>query len=235
MTAPPVIEPRTVTRWYGFSALLTGLARLGRAPLAFLVAIVANAAVQAVLVLPGTVPGTSVLSWLLALVSLAALVLAAALATAAGLGAVTGRMSLGASVASAARHLGRFALWCVLLSVAVTLGLALFTVPGLLVAAVTPYVLLAASDGRGNALVTDLRAIAQRPGRWLATALIMGAVLLVSWLVSALSGFFVGGAVSAFVSWLWFGFLFCWFTCAWAVVYRSTPVGAPAGPGPVTG
>lgn len=230
MTAPvPGGAAVPVTRWYGVSAILTGLTRLGRAPLAFLLAVVGNAALQALLVLPGTVPGTSVLSWLLALVSFAVLVLAAALATAAALGAVTGTMRLGASVAAAVRRLGRFALWCLLLSVAVTVGLALFTVPGLLVAAVTPYVLLAASDGRGNPLVTDLRAIAQRPGRWLVTALLMGVVLLLSWLVSALSGFFVGGAVSAFVSWLWFGFLFCWFTCAWATVYRSTAAGAAGG------
>lgn len=229
MTAPATTAaPGRATRWYGFSAILTGLLRLGRAPLAFLVAIVGNAAVQAALVLPGTVPGTSVLSWVLALVSFAVLVLAAALATAAGLGAVTGRMPLRRAMAAAAGHLGRFTLWCLLLSVAVTVGLALYTLPGLVVAAITPYVLLAASDGRGNALVTDLRAIAQRPGRWLLTALLMGGVLLVSWLVSALSGFFVGGAVSSFVSWVWFGFLFSWFTCAWATVYRSTAVGSPA-------
>lgn len=212
-------------RHYGFSALLTGFTRVWRAPAAIWAAILVNALAQALLIWPDPVASASLVFLLLALASLVVALLAAAVITASALETVTGRASLGTSGARARRNLGGFSAWFVLLLLALLIGTMLYTVPGVVVAVVTPYVLLAAMDGHSNAILADLRAIASRPGRWLVTALLMGLVVAISWLLAAVVMFFVTGPPAAFVMWVWFGFLFAWFQCTWAAVFRSTEVG----------
>ena len=38
--------------------------------------------------------------------------------------------------------------------------------------------------------------------------------------------FFITGAISAFITWTWFGLLASWFQTTWACLYRSTPAGS---------
>ncbi len=189
--------------------------------------VVLNAVVQALLVLPDPIPGQSSYAGVLAVASFVALLVTAALLTASALESVLGPVHWGAAAARARRSAAWFALWFVVWVAVGAVGLALWTWPGLLWLAVTPYLLLAASDGHRGAIVAGLRAIAARPVRWLVTTLIVGIVAGVAWLLGAVTGFFVGGAVGSALTWFWFGLLAAWFLAAWAAVYRSTPVGAP--------
>lgn len=220
-SAPTPQKPRH----YGFSVLVTGFVRVWRAPLAMWTAIVGNAVVQALLVWNDPVASLSPAFLLLALVSLLAALAASAVMTAAALETVPGRAGIRQVIARVRRHAGMFTLWFVALLVALLLGSLLYSVPALLIAAATPYLLLAAMDGHTNALAADLRAIGSRPGRWIVTALLMGLVIALSWLIAAVVMFFLTGPPAAFVVWVWFGFLFAWFQSSWASVFRSTEVG----------
>jgi hypothetical protein len=212
-------------RHYGFSVLLTGFARVWRAPLVMWAAVLVNAVLQAVLVWTDPVPEFSIVFLLLAAASFVVFLVAAALVTSAALETVTGRVRFGVALGRARRNAGPFTVWFVLLLVALALGTALYTIPAIVIAFATPFVLLAAMDGHRNALAADLRAIGSRIGRWLLTAVLMAVVVAVSSLLAAVSGYFISGVASAFIVWVWFGFLFCWFQCSWAALFRSTDVG----------
>ena len=189
--------------------------------------VVLNAAVQALLVLPDPIPGQSSYAGALAVVSFVALLVTAALLAASALESVLGAVRWGAVAARARRSAAWFALSFVLWVAVAAVGIALGTWPGLLWLAVTPYLLVAASDGRRNAVAADLRAVAARPVRWLVTTALVGVVAGVAWLLGAVTGFFVDGAAGSAITWCWFGLLAAWFLATWAAVYRSTPAGAP--------
>ena len=87
--------------------------------------------------------------------------------------------------------------------------------------ALTPYLLLAVVDGKWNPLAINFRTLGARWGRWLVTVVLMGVICFVMWFLSALDGFFVTGAPGAIIAWLVLGLVSAWFTCAWALVYRS--------------
>ena len=104
---------------------------------------------------------------------------------------------------------------------AVSVGLAFNTVPGLIVAALTPFLLLAALDGHRNALGRNLRTLGRRFWRWLITVVIIGIVLLVGDLSAGLFTFFTRNPLASLVVWLLGGLVLAWFTTAWALIYRS--------------
>ena len=225
-TAPAPDAGTAPERHYGFSALLSGFARMWRGWRVIVPVVLLNALAQALLVLPDPVPGRSWSFLLLAVVSFLVLAFAMALVTSSALSAAVGPVTWGRVVDRLAQHGGAFMAWFALVLAAIAVGLVLWVVPGWLVAMLTVYVLLAALDGRGRgALGADLRAIGSRWGRWLITALLMGVVVAVSWLLAAFSAFFITGAISAFITWTWFGLLASWFQTTWACLYRSTPAG----------
>ena len=213
-------------RLYRRSALVAGARVAARAWRVLLPVVVLQAVAQALLVLPDSVPGQSVAAAVLALVSF--LVLAAALAAAASgvLGSVDGSRGW-APVLVRVRSRGPvLALWFLAWLVAVSVGLALWTVPGVLVVLLTPYLFLAAIDRGAKALTVNLAVIRARPGRWLVTSALTGGLVGLSWLLAAVDGLFLPGPASALLTWLWGGLMATWILAAWAVVYRSTPAGA---------
>ncbi len=112
----------------------------------------------------------------------------------------------------------------------VTVGLSLYVVPGLIVLAVTPYLLLAVVDGRSRPLVVNFRVIGARWWRWAITVVVMAVLCLVLWLLALIDGFFVGGPLGSFVGWLGLGLVASWFVCTWALLYRTV---LPAGRSPL--
>ena len=190
--AEDVVEVAEAPRYYGWSALVAGVRGAWRGWRVVLPVVVLNAVVQALLVLPDPIPGQSSYAGVLAAASFVALLVTAALLAASALESVLGQVRWGAAAARARRSAAWFALWFVVWVAVGAIGLALWTWPGLLWLALTPYLLLAASDGRRGAIVADLRAIAARPVRWLVTTLIVGIVAGVAWLLGAVTGFFVG-------------------------------------------
>jgi hypothetical protein len=227
MSAEVETVPAAAERHYGWSVLVAGLHGAARGWRVVVPVVLVNAGVQALLVVPNPVPGQSWTAAVLAVLSFVALLVTAALLTASALEAVHGPVHWSASLRRARRHAGWFALWTVVWVGAGALGLMLWTWPGLLWLALTPYLLIAASDGHRNALLADLRAIAARPGRWLITTVLVVTVCVVGWLAAVATGFFGGAVLDAALTWFWFGVLGAWFLAAWAALYRSTPVGSP--------
>lgn len=218
----PAVE---VPRRYGRSVLVAGLRGIGRAWLPLLIVVIVNAIVQALLVTLGAVPGIDGMAIVWALVSLAIIVITYAVVAAAALESVDGKVSWTAMTQRLRAHWLLFVIWTAVVAVGVFLGLLLYTLPGVLIAALTVFIPVAAMDGQRDAFADNFAAIKARPGRWLITVVIMGAIVGFAWLFSALCGFFVGGWLGPLLVWLVFGVLLAWFTCAWAALFRSTPRG----------
>lgn len=212
--------------------MIAGLRGVGRAWIPMLVAVALNAALQAAMTVVGVVPEFAPLPILLALASFAVLLAALGVITSAALEAAPtddrerrsptdARVTWGGVIARLRSHGLAFAGWTVVEVLAVFLGLLLFIVPGILVVVATPYVTIAALDGRRGPLSANFRTIAARPGRWLGSATVMAVLVAGAWLFAALNGFFVGGWLASLIVWLVFGVLAAWFQAAWAATYRA--------------
>jgi hypothetical protein len=92
-----------------------------------------------------------------------------------------------------------------------------------LVAVLTPFLPLAAMDGRRSALTVNVRVIGQVFGRWLLTSLILLVLGFVLFLLSAANTLFVQGTPAAILFWLAIGLVAWWLLTVWALVYRSAP------------
>jgi len=206
---------------YRVSVLGVGFARMWRGWKVILPVIVINAVLQALLVLLNVAPYLTALFVLVAVISFMILVKAYNFVAAAMLQAATGPVD----VRSVYRNLwSRYWLllaWSVGLAVVVLIGLSLYVVPGFLVLALTPYLLLAVVDGQRNPLAVNFRTIGARWGRWLITVIAMGVVLFVAWFFAALDGFFITGAPGAFIGWIVLGVIATWFISAWSLIYRT--------------
>lgn len=206
---------------YRVSVLATAVVRMWRGWRIVIPAIVANALIQGLLLLPGALPYLTVGFVVTSLISFVVLVFSFALVAASMLQAVEGLVSMREVLLVVRGRAWPLLAWSLALVAVTVLGLSLYVLPGLLVLAITPYVLLAVLDGAGNPLATNFRVLRARWGRWLITILVVAVVCFVLWLLSALNGFFVTGAGGAIFGWLGIGLVSSWLTCAWALVYRS--------------
>jgi hypothetical protein len=143
------------------------------------------------------------------------------LVAAAALHVADGRVGWRQATGVLRRHGLRFALWAVGLGLLVAVGFAVYTVPGLIVLALTPFLLLAALDGQANPLAANFRTIGRRFWRWLVTTIVTGVVVIVGALGSGLFTFFTRGSFASLIVWLVAGFVLVWFTTAWALIYRA--------------
>ena len=206
---------------YRVSVLVTGFARMWRAWRLLLPVVIVNAVVQGILLLSGVLPYLTVVFVLTALLSFVILVASFGLIAAAMLQAVEGKVSAGAAIDTMRARTWPLLAWSLGLVLVAIAGFALYVVPGFIILALTPYLLLAVVDGKRNPLAVNFRTIGARWGRWLITVVLMGVISFLMWFLSALDGFFVTGAPGAMIAWLALGFVSAWFTCAWALVYRS--------------
>ena len=206
---------------YRVSVLVTGFARMWRAWRVLLPVVIVNAVVQGILLLSGVLPYLTVVFVLTALLSFVILVASFGLIAAAMLQAVEGPVSAGAAIDTLRARTWPLLAWSLGLVIVAIAGFALYVVPGFIVLALTPYLLLAVVDGKRNPLAINFRTLGARWGRWLVTVVLMGVICFVMWFLSALDGFFVTGAPGAMIAWLLLGLVSAWFTCAWALIYRS--------------
>lgn len=206
---------------YRVSVLATGLAHMWRAWRVLLPVVIINALVQGLLLLPGLQPYLTIPFILVSLLSFLVLVASFGLVAAAMLQAVEGSVSVSEAASTLRSRALPLLAWSLALVLVATLAFALFVVPGFIVLALTPYLLLAVVDGRRNPVAVNFRTIAARWGRWLVTVVVMGVLCFGLWFLSALDGFFVTGAPGAIIAWLALGFVSAWFICAWALIYRS--------------
>ena len=229
----PTVDPEpesqaAAPRYYGFSVLLSGFARMWRATLPAFVIIIINAALQAALVFNDPVATTGAwLFYLQAAASLVVLLYTGAVLSSAALESVAkGRVKFAHAFGRAARRFWPFLGWGILL-IAILIGasllpdvgsfpLALWIVWGLLI-----FLPIAAVDGRRSTLAENFRAIGAHPIRWLVTWIIMSILFVVGWLLSAVNTFFVSGWISAVLAGLVGGIAVWWWLTAWACLYCS--------------
>jgi len=208
-------------RMYRISVLGTGLVRMWRGWWILLSVILANAVLQSLLVWLNPMPYLSFGFVALSVASLLILLLAWCIVASAMLQATTGKVEMQVIWKVIRTRWAPLLGWSLALLAALVLGFSLAVVPGLLISALFPFLLLAVVDGRSNPLATNFRVIAVRWGRWLITLVLMGFGGLVLWLLSGIDGFFVTGAPGALAGWIVLGFAASWYTAAWALVYRS--------------
>lgn len=208
-------------RLYRVSALASGFVRMWRGWRVIVPVVLVNAVVQAVLVWPPFTYDTGWWTVLSAVLSALAFGVAFGLVASTALAVADGGVSWRHAIDTLRAHLAGYSAWAAAWLLLVTVGLALDTLPGLLVAALTPFLLLAALDGHRNALARNLRTLGRRFWRWLITVVIIGLVLLVGDLSAGLFTFFTRNPLASLVVWLLGGLVIAWFTTAWALVYRS--------------
>ena len=211
---------------FTFSTLLTGLVKMWRGWAPGLSAIVVSALLNTLFVLGDPIPGLGIGFLFLALLSGVVLLAAAAVLTATALESVEHRARFNDVIARVTANLWPFVIWTVGLWLVVLIGYLIFTLPGALLLALSPFITIAAMAGAENPLTANFRAIAARPLRWAANVIVIGIIMIVLWLLSALNAFFITGAWSALLASLIIGWFCWWWQTVWAVLYRSTPVGA---------
>ena len=213
--------PGVTPRLYRVSVLATALIRMWRGWRIWIPVVVINALVQGLLVLPGVLPYPTAAFLALALISLTVLALSFAIVAATMLQASSGRVSIGGVLATTRARALPLLAWSIGLVLVVTLALALFVLPGLVLLAITPYLLLAVVDGKRSPLAVNFQVIRARWGRWLITVIAVAVVAVVVWLLSVVTGFFVAGFGGTLIGWLGLGLVSCWLICSWALVYRT--------------
>ena len=219
-------------RPYRFSALASGFVRMWRGWRVIVPVIAINAVVQALLVWPPFSYDTGWWTVVSAVLSALAFGVSFGLVAGTALHVADSPVSWSQAASTLRGNLVNYALWAAAWLVLVSVGLALDTVPGLLVAALTPFLLLAALDGHRNALGRNLRTLVRRFWRWLLTVVLIGVVLLVGDLSAGLFTFFTRNPLASLLVWLLGGLVLSWFTTAWALIDRSAWA-APGEPEPV--
>lgn len=215
----------TPTDLYRFSVLMTASVRMWRAWRIVLPVVIVNSLAQAALQSLGVLPYLTLSFIVTSLLSFLILATAFGAVAVAMLQAVQGPVSARSMWSRFQARWLPLVAWSIALVLAATLGFALYVLPGLVIIAIFPYVLLAVLDGRTRPLSVNFRTIRARWGRWLVTIVAMAVICLVLWLLALLDTFFVGGVLGAFIEWIVVGFFASWFVCAWALIYRSVNPG----------
>ncbi len=211
---------------YRYSVLITAIGRFFRAFVPFAIVIVFNALVQMTLIwIFDPLPGFNPAFIITCLISFVVLLWAFHALNVTALAAATGKANLSEVTKMGANWL-MFSVWSVAMYVLVLIGIIINTGIGLLVLLVLPFVTLAAADGKRNPLLVNFKVIGERFIRYLITAIILGAILIISTVLSAVNGFFIGGNLGSIIVWLFWGVAAAWYLSALALIYRSTNAGA---------
>jgi hypothetical protein len=208
-------------RLYRVSALASGFVRMWRGWQVIVPVIVANSVAQALLVWPPFTYDTGWWTIISAVLSALAFGISFGLGAGTALHVADGPVSWTQATSTLRSNLVSYALWAAVWLLLVSAGLAFNTVPGLVVAALTPFLLLSALDGHRNAIGRNVRTLGRRFWRWLITVVIIGFVLLVGDVSAGLFTFFTRNPLASLVVWLVGGLVLAWFTTAWALIYRS--------------
>lgn len=213
-------------REYGFSALISALGRMWRGTGPALVAILVNAVVQSLLVYWNAAIGMNFAFIISLVLSFLVLVLCAGLLARTALDSVHGKVGLSGAIAGVKAALPSILIWMTFMVVIVTLCALVMPVLAIPLLALLAFVPLAAADGRGNALAANFKALGERWGRWLITAIFVMIISLVLFLLTAVNVLFVKGFPASLITWVVGGIVAWWIFTAWAEIYRSTKVGA---------
>jgi hypothetical protein len=225
---PPTPPPSTETKplHYRYSVLITAIGRFFRGFIPFAAVIVFNAIVQMVLIwIFDPLPGWNAPFIITTVISFVVLLWAFHALNVTALAVATGKTDV-STVAKSGKNWLTFSLWSVAVYFLVLLGMIVNSWLPLVVLAILPFVPMAAADGKRNPIVTNFKVIGERWLRYVITAIILGALLVFSTLMSAVNGFFIGGNLGSVIVWLFWGVTAAWYLNALALIYRSTNTGA---------
>lgn len=173
--------------------------------LAGIVAIIVNAVLQAILIIPSPILGQDDISYY-ALVIVSALVYFAFLVVVVAIKTAPPNIrTVADSLTDFRPRLGRFARWLVGFSIVVVIGFLLWLIPGFLVLAVAPMVVLAAADRQPRPVEANFRAIKSHFWGYVWRILVSAALCFLAYLISALAMFLEVGAPGAFFGWVVIG------------------------------
>ena len=220
MTGGVDVSPKLYRR----SALASGFVRMWRGWQVIVPLIIVNALIQGLLVLPETSVNDVAVNILLAALSAVVALKSFVVVTEVALRVPDGPVTWPMVFPKLWRSTWVGMLWGALVLIAVSIGFSVYTVPGIVLAAVTPFVVIAAVDGQRNPIAANFHTIRRRFWRWLVTALITGLATTVGYLGSGFVMFFLRGMLGASLIWLAVGFVAAWFITASALIYRSAHV-----------
>lgn len=217
------------TRQYRRSVLSSAIKRTWESGRVFAIVTVVNAVIQALLILPQPIYAINTpLFIFLGLVSYVVLLASVTLVIGAALRSGRGPSTIGGAYRQMRPRLVRFLVTTLIWTVACIAGLLLWGIPGFVIFATTPFVLMSAADGDRHPLRDNFQAIRFRFGRYVAVLIVNLIVLLFMYLGSFALNFFLNSALAAFIVWLYVGFLGTWLLTGWALLWRSTPPGQAA-------
>ena len=213
---------------YRHSALASAIVRMWRGWTVIVPVVIVNAVLQALLVRPDATPLIDASAIVYAVISATVFLVAYGLVGACALRVSDGRVGWRTAMGILLPNALRYALWALGLLLAFSAALALADALALLLLGLTPFLLLAVLDGQRNPLAANLRTIGRRFWRWLATALIVGSVVVLGTVVFGVTAFFVRGSAASLLVWLVAGLALAWFTTAWALIYCNANAGEDA-------
>lgn len=189
--------------------------------------VVINALIQPLLLIADPTPALTWAIWPLAVVSLLAVVVSVILIVAAISLQSNREFTWGDLLARLKSRIIPMLAYTIGWLLVLLLGFSLWIVPGLVILAITPYLLIAVLEGSGNPIKSNFRAIRAGISRWLfllvASALLIG----LSWVGSALLAFFFPPFLGGFLTWLIFGFIGAFVVKMWFRGWlKSSPVSA---------
>jgi hypothetical protein len=204
---------------YRFSVLFKSLAVMWRTTGPALLFIVINTVVQGFLTWLNTQSGFSFGFLVAFLVSAISALILYAVLTSCALSAVDRD---GVSVLERVKaHVGAFTGWALLQWLLVLVVTLIHPALVLIVAALTPFLPIAAMDGQRNALAVNFRTLGGKFWRWLLTSVILLIAGVIFFLLAAVDVFFIKGTPAAVFFWLAIGLVAWWLLTAWTLVYRA--------------
>jgi MFS family permease len=187
----------------------------------FVIIAVINAVVQTLLIVPQPIFGLNTpLFLVLAAISTVSILLA----TAAILGTILSIGERPLSLRNSARRIRPrawlFLGWTLLWLVLIVAGLLIWIIPGLIVAAVLPFVGIAIADGNTRPFVANLHAIQVNVGAFIGALAATFVVLFFLYLIGAGLAFLLPGVLAAFLTWIYVGLIGAWIIRGWVRLYR---------------
>lgn len=214
-------------RLYRRSVLVSAASKWRRGATVTIVTVLINAVLQAILVRGHTIFGfvSTTELVILGLLSFVVLLLCGSVVISAALIACVEPVTRPAAIKQARSHFWLFTIWVIVWILIVGAGLIVYSIPGLVLAALLPFVSIAAMDGQRNAVVANFRAIGNRFGRYLLTLAVTGVLMLGVFLIAVINEVFVTGWLASLIAWILFGIFASWLFLGWSLLYRSTTVG----------
>lgn len=206
-------------RTYRVSSLAAAAVRMWSAWRVLVPVVVLNALIQSFMIWPPYVYGQAPWHVVSAIVSAIALWAAFGMVACAAMLVPLGQVTWSAAHAVARPRLLPFALWAICWGILVAVGMAVYTFPAVIIAALLVYLPFAVLDGERRPIRTAIGLVGNRFWRWLITVVIAGVVLLVGWILAGFGAFFLRGPLATATIWLIGGVLISWFTTAFALVF----------------